>query len=799
MLTGAVAAAVSALSLFIFIFHFHFHSLSLLLSSPLPASSPTPSPSPPSPPSPPPPTLPSSSLSAAFHLSSGYSFACAGDLLSASSSFSLALSLSSSSPSSSSSPPSSVSLSEEAAAYHSLGNVAAVQADWVLAAACHARALRADPSSVPPLALRHQAGEPCNNIGAVYWSSSFSKAEAHGIISPHVDLLAFSLVSQVSQVSFPSSSSLPPLPPLSSLLPSLSPSSIAALLASHISLGSQLEHAGLLSSSTLHFSAAEALALYSTPSDLSLRVRNALMVPVSYGSLEAVALARASLVSKVSSLHSLVTSPSFPSPPNSLPPGPTELGALSELNMPGTFYVVYQGFDDRDVMVKIRECYYSLYPKVTNHKGFPPPSRSVRVPSSSPAPPARLRIGFVSSHLRDHSVCKLFCGIITSLDPDRFEVHVFSGTSQPDSATASLAASLSKHPTPAGGSPSRLHSLAGFNLRNRNAAASLHLDVLVYLDVGMDTGSDMWAHARMAPVQMAMWGHPTTTGLKDMDYFVSSDLFHRADNRADKVVSTKLSSESSPHESYSEQLLLLSSPTFHFPHPSHIPSTVSSLGSYPRSLLSPSNPVLPSDVLYLVPQSLQKFHPAFDEAIRGVLEASPDHRVVIVYDEQKPLWKAQLAARFENSLGSSSSGSSSSSRVVFVPTLTPSDFFRLISASDVLLDPYPFGGGVTTLEAFSLCKPVVTCPGMQTVPQLTAGMYRAMGGGRGGEVTGEMVAKTVKEYVEVAVRLGGDGEFRRRVGEEICELSVERVYGGAGSGEEFGGVVERVVKGREGG
>ena len=46
--------------------------------------------------------------------------------------------------------------------------------------------------------------------------------------------------------------------------------------------------------------------------------------------------------------------------------------------------------------------------------------------------------------------------------------------------------------------------------------------------------------------------------------------------------------------------------------------------------------------------------------------------------------------------------------------------------ADVVLDPFPFGGGVTTLEAFSVCSPVVTAPNLQTVPRLAAGMYRHM-------------------------------------------------------------------------
>lgn len=55
--------------------------------------------------------------------------------------------------------------------------------------------------------------------------------------------------------------------------------------------------------------------------------------------------------------------------------------------------------------------------------------------------------------------------------------------------------------------------------------AALHLDALVFSDVGMDALTTELAHSRLSPVQVAFWGHPGTTGLPTVDYFVTSDLF----------------------------------------------------------------------------------------------------------------------------------------------------------------------------------------------------------------------------------------------------------------------------------
>ena len=44
----------------------------------------------------------------------------------------------------------------------------------------------------------------------------------------------------------------------------------------------------------------------------------------------------------------------------------------------------------------------------------------------------KIRVGFVSSHLRRHSICKLFCGLFLRLDRRVFEVVVFAALAESD-------------------------------------------------------------------------------------------------------------------------------------------------------------------------------------------------------------------------------------------------------------------------------------------------------------------------------------------------------------------------------
>jgi hypothetical protein len=53
--------------------------------------------------------------------------------------------------------------------------------------------------------------------------------------------------------------------------------------------------------------------------------------------------------------------------------------------------------------------------------------------------------------------------------------------------------------------------------------AALELDALFYPDIGMWPSTYFLAYARLAPVQMVSYGHPDTTGIDTVDYFLGGD------------------------------------------------------------------------------------------------------------------------------------------------------------------------------------------------------------------------------------------------------------------------------------
>jgi predicted O-linked N-acetylglucosamine transferase (SPINDLY family) len=139
---------------------------------------------------------------------------------------------------------------------------------------------------------------------------------------------------------------------------------------------------------------------------------------------------------------------------------------------------------------------------------------------------------------------------------------------------------------------------------------------------------------------------------------------------------------------------------------------------------------------------LFKFHPEFDTALAGILRGDPK-AIVVTLDAKYPEWKQLLQDRWRRHMPGVAD------RIKFLPKVPRDEFLELLACSDVMLDPFPFGGGHTSYEAFALGVPVVTLPGSFLRGRLTHAMYQQMD-------YHDLLAKSVDDYVEIALRLGAD-------------------------------------------
>jgi predicted O-linked N-acetylglucosamine transferase (SPINDLY family) len=338
----------------------------------------------------------------------------------------------------------------------------------------------------------------------------------------------------------------------------------------------------------------------------------------------------------------------------------------------------------------------------------------------------RLRVGIVSRYLASHTIGNLTRGFVEGLDRERFEVVVIQAGGEQDAMATAIAAAADT----AVRLPRQLRPA-------RQMVADMGLDILFYPDIGMDPFTYFLAYARLAPTQLTTWGHPVTTGLPTIDWFVSADGLEPDGAEAH----------------YTERLARLSRlPTsYRAPDSSRVPADPAEC----RRRLG----IRADGTLYVCAQSLFKLHPDNDAVFGEILRRDPTGQLVLL-EGQSARWSATLAARFgrvfPEALG----------RVWFMPRQSSDNYLTLLRAADAVLDPLHWTGGNSTYEAFALGAPIVTWQGAFMRGRVTAAAARQAG-------VPDMIAADTAQYVELALRLAHDPAWRAELATRLRAGHVE--------------------------
>lgn len=402
------------------------------------------------------------------------------------------------------------------------------------------------------------------------------------------------------------------------------------------------------------------------------------------------------------------------------------------------FHLAYHGLSDRHIQETIADFYLHVSPDLA----WTAPR--LRTGDRLRRDDGRIHVGFVSTYFRHHTITKVTRGLIRHLTRDRFHVTVFHYGPE-DAWTQEIIECADRSVKLSASLPAM-----------RNAIAGEDLDVLFYPDIGMHPATYFLAFSRLAPVQAVTWGHPVTTGIPNVDYYVSSQLLEPPDSATE----------------YSEQLHMLRMLPTHYARPTPPPSPVS------RDWFG-----LPADrSLYVLPQLIFKLHPKFDDVLADILRRDPTGLVVLVEGERgtdsprKQLFLRRFARHHADVLD----------RLVVLPFLDSDRFLDLLAIADVLLDPAWFGGGNTSLEAFAIGTPIVTWPGPFARGRVTSACYEVMGIQDG-------VVTSLDVYAERAVAIAHDPAWREDIRQQIL-ASNDVLYDNMEAVQEFEQFFEMAVQ-----
>jgi predicted O-linked N-acetylglucosamine transferase (SPINDLY family) len=390
---------------------------------------------------------------------------------------------------------------------------------------------------------------------------------------------------------------------------------------------------------------------------------------------------------------------------------------LLSLNIRNNFYLSYQGKNDREIQQRYGNYVHSIMQKM--HPEWCQPTQQV-LPINS----RKIRIGYISSRLG--TLGSLYLGWLEYCDKNKFEIYVYDVLGWEDDKWG-FKKSFKLY--------SDYFRTISREINWEEISRTIivdQLDILIFPDFALEEIFTFLGHLRLAPIQCATWTHPITSGSPTIDYFLSSDLMEPRNG----------------DEHYSEKLIRL--PNLGF---SLYPITIKT------SEKQRSDFQLKDDaIIYLCCQSLFKYLPQHDYIFSTIAQHSDSFQFIFVEAEHGELITQDFKERLDRAF--SQLGLDYQKYCILLPRLGKLDYFKLHELSDIFLDNFSFSGGITTRDAIASSLPVVTCPGKIMRARQSYGMLRMIG------VT-DTIAETEAEYIEIAVRLGLDHEWRQTVRDKI--------------------------------
>ena len=300
----------------------------------------------------------------------------------------------------------------------------------------------------------------------------------------------------------------------------------------------------------------------------------------------------------------------------------------------------------------------------------------------NPDPERRLRVGYVSGDFRSTSAAFAFSAVLFHHDRSRFEIYCYSNSIVEDRMTWQFHAHADAWRDISGLTDAEAATLV----------AKDGIDILVDLSAHMSGNRlGLFAH-KPAPIQISAWGYAGGTGMPQMDYLFADPLFLPAQERG----------------LFREEVV-------------DLPAVI--------SYRPPEPPPECSE-----PPLLRRGHPTFGCFNRlckisefsislwaRLLRRIPTARLLI--KPSQPVEDAVLAAL----RAQFAQAGVEPARIGFLPHAQWRVHMQSYAEVDILLDPYPHGGGVSLIEGLVMGVPTLALRGRTVGSRLAAALLQPVG------------------------------------------------------------------------
>lgn len=335
-----------------------------------------------------------------------------------------------------------------------------------------------------------------------------------------------------------------------------------------------------------------------------------------------------------------------------------------------------------------------------------------------------LRVGYVGGDFKSHSAAFIFGRVVLNHDHATVLPYLYCSLPVDPKADART---------------TQFQAAAGERWRDISALDDAAVDAMIRRD-RIDILVDLAGHTnggrlalftrKPAPIQVTAWGFAHGTGLPEIDYFFADPVAIPTEERqhfAETIwdLPSIVTMDKVPYDLKAVSRL---------PQRSNDYITFGSYARYEK--FSDKCLATMAEILRRVPDSRLQFKDnAYrrPDAIRRIMAAMPDIE---------------------------------SKRLLFSIQTSHADHMLAFQQADLMLDPFPHGGGVVMLEQLYMGVPCVTLFGTQPSGRTGASVLTAMG-------KQDWIAHSHAEYVEIAVRMAGDFTMLRKERETLRETLLE--------------------------
>ncbi|WP_330205259.1 tetratricopeptide repeat protein [Cyanobacterium sp. DS4] len=393
--------------------------------------------------------------------------------------------------------------------------------------------------------------------------------------------------------------------------------------------------------------------------------------------------------------------------------------ALHLINIHTNYHLHYQAQND----LQLQKLYGNFIHEVMK-TNYPDYSQPIKINKNR----EKIRIGYISYCLRTHVVGKLFLGWVKNHNQNKFEIYCYYLRDFPqDKITDEF----------------KQHSDYFYQFKDNISIEKIakqikdnDLDILVFLDLSMYSRMSQLAGLKLAPIQCVTWGHPITSGIPTIDYFISSELIE-GDNAQNH---------------YSEKLIKL--PNLGVVYPQR---------KLPQVEKNKAKFNLREDkIIYISSQYCSKYLPQYDYIYTEIARQVKNCQFVFIHpriNQNNDKITAQLWARIKRSF--SNYQLDWQDYCIFLPTIkNHQDYWQLLNSCDIFLDTIGFTGFNSTLDALESFLPVITYSGDFFRTRQSEGILKMI------QVI-DTIANSVKDYIKLAIRLGQNDELRNNISDKI--------------------------------